>query len=106
MARAAEIASLRALGLSLAQVARVLGGDPSDLETGLAVHEASLQAEAQQIASTLDKVRRIRSDLVRGHAPALAELVHVIDTDARLSVAFIFPGLGEASCSNCATSDH
>ena len=28
MARAAEIAALRALGLSLAQVARVLDGDP------------------------------------------------------------------------------
>jgi DNA-binding transcriptional MerR regulator len=91
MARAAEIASLRALGLSLAQVARVLGGDPSDLEAGLAMHEACLQAQAQQIASTLDKVRRIRSDLVRGHAPAPAELIHIVDTDVRLTVAFDLP---------------
>jgi len=91
MARATEIVSLRALGLSLAQVARVLGGDPSDLEAGLAAHEARLQTQAQQIASTLDKVRRIRSDLVRGQAPALAELAHVVDTSARLTVAFDLP---------------
>jgi hypothetical protein len=91
MARATEIVSLRALGLSLAQVARVLGGDPADLQAGLAAHEAHLQAQAQQIASTLDKVRRIRFDLVRGPAPALAELAHVIDASARLTVAFDLP---------------
>lgn len=91
MARATEIVSLRALGLSLAQVARVLGGDPSDLDSGLAAHEARLQAQAQQIAGTLDKVRRIRSDLVRGQAPALTELAHVIDTSARFTVAFDLP---------------
>jgi hypothetical protein len=91
MARATEIVSLRALGLSLAQIARVLGGDPSDLEAGLAAHEARLQSQAQQIAGALDKVRRIRSDLVRGQAPALAELAHVIDAGGRLTVAFDLP---------------
>lgn len=40
MARAAEIVALRALGLSLAQVARVLGGNPQDLEPALAAHKA------------------------------------------------------------------
>jgi DNA-binding transcriptional MerR regulator len=91
MARAAEIVSLRALGLSLAQVARVLGGDPSDLAAGLAAHEARLQAQTQQIAGTLDKVRRMRSDLVRGQAPALVDLARVIDAGAGLSVAFDLP---------------
>lgn len=91
MARAAEIVALRALGLSLAQVARVLGGDPSDLAAGLAAHEARLQTQAQQIAGALDKVRRIRSDLARGQAPALAELSHAIDGGARLAVAFDLP---------------
>ena len=38
MARAGEIAALRALGLSLAQVARVLGGDSQGLEPALAAH--------------------------------------------------------------------
>ncbi len=35
MARAAEIVALRSLGLSLAQVARVLDGNPRDLDLGL-----------------------------------------------------------------------
>src|SRR5215470_8666705 len=49
LARASEIASLRALGLSLAQVGRVLDGDSRDLKEGLAAHEASLQDQARQI---------------------------------------------------------
>lgn len=91
MARAREIVSLRSLGLSLAQVARVLGGDPSDLEAGLSVHEVRLRTQAQQIANRLDKVRRIRSDLARGRAPAPADLAHVVDGSASVTVAFELP---------------
>lgn len=91
MARAREIVSLRSLGLSLAQVARVLGGDSGDLAAGLAAHEARLQTQAEHIASTLDKLRRMRSDLVRGQAPALTDLAHVIDGNARLAVSFDLP---------------
>jgi len=91
MARAAEIVSLRALGLSLSQVARVLGGDPSDLQSSLLEHETHLQAQAQQIAIALDNVRRIRSDLVRGLTPAPADLASAIRTGTRLSVAFDLP---------------
>uniref|UniRef100_UPI0031DE4F28 MerR family transcriptional regulator n=1 Tax=Inquilinus sp. TaxID=1932117 RepID=UPI0031DE4F28 len=40
MHRAGEIAALRALGFSLAQVARVLQGDPQGLEPALAAHQA------------------------------------------------------------------
>lgn len=39
MARLAEIAALRALGLSLGQVARVLAGQPADLAPALAAHQ-------------------------------------------------------------------
>jgi DNA-binding transcriptional MerR regulator len=38
MARASEIAALRALGLSLGQVARVLNGDAEGAEAALAAH--------------------------------------------------------------------
>ncbi|WP_284735815.1 P-loop NTPase family protein [Dongia deserti] len=61
------------------------------MEAGLAAHEACLHVQAQQIASTLEKVRRIRSDLARGQAPASAELAHVIDTRAHLTVSFDLP---------------
>lgn len=91
MARAREIVSLRSLGLSLAQVARVLGGDPSDLEAGLSAHEVRLQTQAHQIANRLDKVRRLRSDLARGEAPAPADLANVVDRGAGVTVAFDLP---------------
>lgn len=42
MTRIAEIAALRALGLSLAQIARVLKGEPQNLEPVLAAHHARL----------------------------------------------------------------
>jgi DNA-binding transcriptional MerR regulator len=43
MARTAEIVNLRALGLSLSQIARVLGDDPQGLEPALASHQAALE---------------------------------------------------------------
>ncbi len=58
MARAAEIAALRALGLSLAQVARVLEGDPQGLEPALAAHQAMLEGRLRQLVGTVEKVRR------------------------------------------------
>src|SRR5262249_43091162 len=76
---------------SLAQVARVLDGDPSDLEKGLAAHEVTLQDRAKQIASALEKVRQLRSNLIQGRAPAPEELASLFDSDARLSVSFALP---------------
>src|SRR5579859_6459502 len=69
MNRAAEIVALRALGLSLAQVAQVLKGDPQSLEPALAAHEAT-EAEIRQLVDAIAKVRGLRSDLARGQAPA------------------------------------
>jgi DNA-binding transcriptional MerR regulator len=91
LARAAEIVSLRALGLSLAQVARVLDGNPNDLEEGLAAHEARLQDQARQIACSLDKVRRLRSNLIKGREPIADELAGVIAAYAPISIAFELP---------------
>ena len=59
MARVAEIAALRELGLSLSQVARVLGGDSESLEPALAVHQAALESRVHQLVDTVDKVRRL-----------------------------------------------
>ena len=57
MARAAEIAALRALGLSLAQVAQVLDGDAKSLEPALAAHQCALEDRIHQLASTVERVR-------------------------------------------------
>ena len=91
MARAGEIVSLRTLGLSLAQIAQVLGGVPGDLDAALAAHEIRLQAQARQIAESLDRVRRLRSGVVRGQAPAPGEIAGAIGARACLSIAIDLP---------------
>jgi DNA-binding transcriptional MerR regulator len=91
MARAAEIVALRALGLSLAQVARALGGDPGALEPALATHQATLENRMRQLGGAIEKVRGLRADLARGHAPSAGELARLLGPAAGLSVAFELP---------------
>ena len=91
MTRAAEIASLRALGLSLAQVARVLGGDAESLEPALSAHQATLEGRIRQIAGAIEKVRGLRADLARGQAPAVGELAQLLGPGSGISVAFALP---------------
>lgn len=93
VARGAEIVTLRALGLGLAQVARVLQGDASagGPEPALAAHEAALDNRALQLAGTLDKVRRLRGDLLRGKAPTAGELTRLLASAPALRVEFALP---------------
>ena len=88
MARAAEIVALRGLGLSLAQVSRVLEGDPQSLETALAAHEAALEGDIRRLVNTIDKVRGLRADLARGQPPADGELARLLNRPTDLSVSF------------------
>ena len=91
MARAHEIAALRRLGLSLAQIERVLNGKPDGLEPALAAHQSALEAEIRERVDRLDKVCRLRADLARGQAPAAAELAHLLTSPAKPHVAFELP---------------
>ncbi len=91
MARASEIAALRALGLSLAEVARVLGGDSKGLEPALAAHQATLEDRVRQLADAVEKVRSLRADLALGRAPAAGELARLVGPAAEPSVAFDLP---------------
>lgn len=91
MVRAAEIVALRALGLSLAQVAQVLEGDPQSLAPALATHEATLEAGIRQLADTIAKVRGLRAGLARGQAPADGELARLLNPSAEFSTAFDLP---------------
>jgi DNA-binding transcriptional MerR regulator len=91
MIRAGEIVALRALGLSLAQVARVLEGDPQSLELALAAHEATLEGGIRKLVDTIDKVRGLRAGLVRGQAPAAGELTCLLQPSAEFNVAFELP---------------
>jgi DNA-binding transcriptional MerR regulator len=91
MARAAEVAALRKLGLSLAQVARVLAGDAQGLEPALAAHQVTLEGRIRQLAGDVERVRGLRADLARGQAPAAGELAGLLDRSDALSVAFELP---------------
>jgi DNA-binding transcriptional MerR regulator len=91
MARAAEIAALRALGLSLAQVGRVLRGDPEGLELALAVHQAALEDRIRQLGETVENVRAIRANLTQGKAPVVSELVRLARPAREVRVAFDLP---------------
>jgi DNA-binding transcriptional MerR regulator len=90
MARAGEIAALRALGLSLAQVARVLGGDAACLDAALAAHQAALQGEMRRLAGSIAKVHALRADLAGGAAPVAGALARLVRPSA-CAVAFALP---------------
>lgn len=91
MARAAEIVDLRALGLSLAQVGRVLDGDPQSLEPALAAHQATLEGQARQLGETVEKVRTLRAELAQGQAPDAGVLGRMVRSNGEISVAFDLP---------------
>jgi DNA-binding transcriptional MerR regulator len=63
MARAAEVVALRNLGLSLAQVARVVAGDHQNLGAALTAHEARLEEEIRHLVCKIDKARALRADI-------------------------------------------
>jgi hypothetical protein len=91
MARAAEIVALRALGLSLSQVARVVGDDPQGLEPALAAHQAILEGRIRELAGVVEKVRDLRAGLAQGKSPTGRELVRLLGPLAEYSVAFDLP---------------
>ncbi len=90
MVQATEIVALRALGLSLTQVALVLKGDPRFLEPALAAHQTSLQGQIRQLTHTVEKVQTLRADIAQGQSPDVGELARMhpaID----ISVSFDLP---------------
>lgn len=91
MARAAEIAALRALGFSLAQVARVLAGDPKGLEGALASHQTTLEGRIRQLAHMVERVRGLRDDLACGRAPTVGDLARLSTPAHEFGVAFDLP---------------
>ncbi|AXK61305.1 MerR family transcriptional regulator [Burkholderia sp. IDO3] len=90
LARAADIVALRALGLSVAQVASVLDGDARSLDEALAAHEAALDHGIQDLVGKLDRVRAIRAGLARGRMPDGGELTRLLD-DGGAGIAFSLP---------------
>jgi DNA-binding transcriptional MerR regulator len=91
MSRAKQIVSLRELGFSLAQVARVLEGDPQGLEPALAAHQAALEAQLHQLGAAVEKIRGLRAGLAGGQTPSPGDLARLAGPAAGLYVAFDLP---------------
>ncbi len=91
MQRAGEIVALRALGLSLAQVASVLKGEAEGLEPALALHQAALEGDARRLADTIERVRGLRANLDSGQMPTITELTRLQVSTSGLSVQFELP---------------
>jgi DNA-binding transcriptional MerR regulator len=91
MSRAGEIAALRALGFSLAQVARVLNGDSSGLEPALAAHQVVLEDRLRQLVATIETVGSLRDNLARGETPTVGDLARLSSRAADLTVALDLP---------------
>lgn len=91
MARAAEISSMRALGLSLAQIERLLAVDAAELETALAAHQAALEVQARELAAAVEKVRGARGELAAGHRPAAGDLAALVQETNAAMVSFPLP---------------
>lgn len=91
MTRCREIVALRGLGFSLAQVGRVLGGDPHGLDDALRAHEAALGRRLAELQGTLDRVRRMRGRVTSGDTPAPADLVDLACETMAPVAAFDLP---------------
>lgn len=91
MRRAGDIVALRALGLSLAQVAGVLEGKSGGLEPALSAHQAVLEGRARQLADTIERVRGLLADLGRGQTPTIEELTRMQDAATALRIEFELP---------------
>jgi DNA-binding transcriptional MerR regulator len=89
MARAREIAALRGLGLSLAQIGRVLSGDAAVLSQALATHQAGLEGRMRDLAGTIDKVRALRA--AAPNASVISELARIVQPTDGVAVAFDLP---------------
>ena len=91
MEQAAEIAALRALGFSLAQIGRVLRGDSEGLEPALAAHQAALEQRIRTLADAAETIRAARADLAQGKPPSVKELAHAARPASRVDAAFDLP---------------
>lgn len=91
MKRAAEIVALRGIGLSLAQVARVLDGSTRDIDAAFSAHEARLYEQGQQVAAALERVRSLRVGLEQGMHATAAELTEALALETPLQIGFALP---------------
>jgi DNA-binding transcriptional MerR regulator/CheY-like chemotaxis protein len=92
MQRAREIVALRALGLSLAQVGRVLAGEAADgLEATLAAHQSQLESRLHETSAAIQRVRDLRRRITAGDHPGAGDLAALQAHATGIVTAFDLP---------------
>jgi DNA-binding transcriptional MerR regulator len=95
MGRAGEVVALRGLGLSLAQIGRVLAGDGEALAPALEAHEATLESRRRELAVAAERVRSLRDRLARGETPSASEVAYLTATSPAVAFDLPWPWGGE-----------
>lgn len=88
---AVQVIALRGLGLSLAQIKRVLDGDLSSFESALAVREQELDREIGELRDRLARVRALRSDANGDGVTPLRDLSDLMAPKSRVVASFALP---------------
>ncbi|OYX46586.1 MAG: MerR family transcriptional regulator [Alphaproteobacteria bacterium 32-64-14] len=98
MARGRQVVALRALGLSLAEIARVLAGKAGEgLEHALAAHQASLEGRLRDLTTAIGQVRDLRRRAANGARPGATEIAELqpSETETVATVDLPWPWGGE-----------
>jgi DNA-binding transcriptional MerR regulator len=95
MAAARHVVALRGLGLSLGQIARVLGGNADVLETAFAAHQVEIEARLAALTASIARVRQLRAELAAGRMPSLADFDGLAPAAPMLSFELPWPWGGE-----------
>lgn len=94
MALAARVCALRGLGLSLAQIGRVMAGDQADLGSALQTQEASLKSQMEDLGGRLQRLKLMRDHLAAGDTPDL-ETLRGLGQASAIQFALPWPWGGE-----------
>jgi len=90
MARGADVAAMRRLGLSLAQIGFLLEQDAAGRERVLSAHQAGLEERIRDMASAVEKVRHMRAGLLQGRG-ATSDIASPAHLSARPPASFPLP---------------
>lgn len=89
--RARAVVQLRALGLTLAQVAAALQGDAGAVQLALAARQVELEGQFQQIRRSIDQVKALRAGMAEGPPQKAAELPGALLPRAAPVLSFTLP---------------
>lgn len=89
--RGRDIVELRRLGLSLNEIARVLGGDAPVFERALGLHESMLESRVRELSETVRRVRSLRAELAHKTLSVAAAVSHVRQMSDTIDLAIDLP---------------